>query len=1065
MPQLELRLLGSFRLDLDNTALTGFHSDKVRALLAYLVLETGDGPVRRDVLTSLLWDGYTAETARHSLRTALHNLRRVCAPLPLLATSRQAAQFDRSHPGFWCDALALEALLCAVNAASDKEQAAQRAAWLAELEIYQAAFLDGLNLTDSPSFEAWKTAKRANYAERIAAARQALRRAAAKRLPGVPRSLTPFFGRERDLGEIGRRVVDPDYPLITVVGEGGIGKTRLALEVARQVNEYFADGVWFVSLVDVRALSHADSEPSTPGHEFDRLAVAIGQSIQMAFGGGSSPVSQLLAYLRDKELLLVLDNFEHLVPAAGFVADLVQAAKGVTLLITSRQRLDLQMEWIYRLQGLPVPERPPASASAKAQPWSSLQLFAERAARRLDGLALDDEDWPHVVDICRSVEGLPLAIELAAALVDQRSCREIARSISRNTDLLATTMQDVPSRHRSVRAAFEYSWQSLSPAQARSLAQCSVFRGGFDREAAVSIMAITPDRLTALLDRSLIRQDDAGRYDMHSLISQLAAQHLATDPHGDRQKTLARHSAFYLTWVGDQEAAIFRNDKDTLRLLRLEFENIRQAWKQALADGADDLIDHSMIAIYEYCHLEGLIGDATDLFAAAIDQIRRSSRFGSAGQGHGLDQVLSGLLALYASFLQPAGQRPAADAAIHEALQLAHTAKARALALLNSAELMILRAAAGPEAIALLEDALVQARAWPHPVIEAMILHRLANAHFLSGRLGASRQVMQQTLQAYSALGDVAGMAAMLVNLGALSLTLLEDVHEIRRYVEQALELQEAAGNRQIETIGRINLSAVYLIEGEYLQALEQAAAALALASNLRHRRFQALAFDCLGQVYATLGDLASAEAHCGESLARARLSGHTGQQAEALRGMADLRLRAGDHEAARQLAQELHSLAADSLPPRFVGDAWRLLGHVHTARQDLASAAAAYQQAVQAYDASTHRYLQMESLAGLAEVALAEDRLADAQGYVERIFAWWQPARLAANQQPERIYLAVYRVLQASNDPRAVDVLRQAQAFLQERAARLPDAAMRQRYLEATGHRQEIIRLAQSMR
>jgi predicted ATPase len=1059
MERIELHLLGSFHLDQNRIPLNGFRSDKVRALLAYLALETKTGPVRRGILTSLLWDGYLPTTARHSLRTALHNLRLIL-PLPtLLETSRQTVRFNTFHPVFWCDALALEALLHEIQTTPEDELLAGRRTWLTSLEAFRGAFLDGLNLPDSPAFEAWKTSKRAAYAGQIAAARRKLDRSARIRLSGLPRAVTPFFGREQELTALCDKLLDPDYPLITLTGEGGIGKTRLAGEAAGRVSEHFADGVWFTSLVNVVIPTEPFTDHATMHGQFSRFAIAIGQALQLSFGSGRDPVGQLLDHLREKEMLLVLDSFEHLLAAASLVAELVHAAHGVKLLVTSRQRLNLQMEWVYRVQGLPAPEPPLITPGAKMLTWSSVQLFAERAARRSEGFALRAEDWPHVVDICRAVDGLPLAIELAAALVDQRSCRWIAQSIRHNIDVLATTMQDVPPRHRSMRAVFEHSWQLLPAAEAGLLARCSVFRDGFYQVAASSILAATAEQLDGLVEKSLLRQSDAGRYDMHDLIRQLAAGRWPASTLSNRQQVLARHSAHYLTWMGDHEASIFRNDKETLYLVQQEFENIRQAWEQALANGAVALIDHSMIAVYEYCHLEGLTGDALQLFAAAVDQLGQPGQKGSA------DQTLSGLLALHASFLHRADQGEAADAAIQKALLLASTPKAKTLALLNAAEMMIQRSTAGPEALTLLEDALTQVHTWSHPVLEAMVLHRLANAHFLDGHLNACRQVVQRALQAYTALGDTAGMAAMLVNLGSLSLTLLDDLDEVKRYTEQALQLQETTGNRQIEAISRINLSAFHLIEGEYLQAMEQASKALTLAEKLRHRRFQAMALECLGQVYAGLGDFAQADAYYGESQARAQASGHTGHQAEALKGRMNLRLRTGDHETAQELAEALRRLASAALPIRFVGDAWRAQGHVHAARQELAAAEDAYREAVQAYAASTHPYLQVEPLAGLAEVALAEDRLADALEWVEEICAWWQPAYLAANAEEERIYLTVYHVLQAQRDARAADILHQAQAFIEARAANLSDAAMRQRYLGATSHRREILRLAQDAR
>lgn len=1063
MERYRLHLFGSFRLDLDNNALTGFRSDKVRVLLAYLVVEGGKGPIRRDTLASLLWDGYTPETARHSLRTALHNLRQLLSPADLLQTTRQTVQIDTAHPAFWCDALALEALLRQMAAAPEHEALARRHEWLASQAQYQGGFLDGLNLPDSPAFEAWKAAKRAYFAEQITVARRRLDRLIARHQPGLPRSTTPFFGRDQELTELRLKILDPDYPLITVIGEGGVGKTRLALEAARQVSEHFADGVWFVPLLDVKTAPSAVTDESSPAPTaFSSLAVAVGHAVGLSFNSRSSPVKQLFDHLRDKEMLLVLDNFEHLVAAARFVADLALAAPGVTILVTSRQSLGLQMEWVCRLHGLPAPDYPITMERARTSGWSSLQLFAERAARRPDGFILNAENLPHVVEICRSVGGLPLAIELAAALTDRESCRDIARAVRNQLTQLATTMQDLPPRHHSLRAVFDHSWHLLSAAEAHLLAQCSIFRDGFTAEAVPHVAAATPGQLTALVDKSLLQQDDAGRYSMHPLTRQMAAERLAAGQHGDRQHVWARHSAYYLTLAGDLEAAIFRSDAEALRQMRAEFANIHQAWDQALADGASALIDHSMVALYEYCHLVGLSEEAIDLFTAAVERMRRWQQLAPTGSDPGPDQVLSCLLALLASFLERSGQAQQADATIEEALQGARTAKARTLALLNKAELLIMRSQAGPEAYTLLEDALVQVRAWSNPIIETMVLHRLGTAYYLGKRYSAATEAMQQALQAYSKLGNEAGMAAMLLNLGVLGLRSLDDLDAVRDHFEQALHLQRTAGNRQVEAIGLVNLSACAFLAGNYLQAVELATTALALAEELRHKRFQSMAYAAMANAYTALGDFAQAKICYDKALAQTCATGHYEQHAYTLRGLADLALCTGDNKSAMDQARELRSLV-ETLHSHFSGDMWRIQGHDHMARQELSSAAAAYQQAVQSCAASPQPYLQMEPLAGLAAIALAEGRLTDALAYVERIWPWWQPARLAANPHPEWIYLTVYRVLQAGNDPRAADILRQAQAYLHERASRLADPAMRQRFFNATVQRQEILNLARS--
>ncbi len=228
MPHLRLYTLGPFQALLDGQALRGFASDKERALLAWLALEARDRPVRRETLMRLFWDGFTDETARHSLRNALYSLRKLLAPLDLLHTTRQTVQLDTAHPSFWCDALALEA-------AADDESASMEQVQEA-LALARGELLHGLELRDCPGFDAWLAGRRQLLAAQIArleARRTRLAAAQASPPPGfLPRLTTPFFGRDKELKRLAQKLVDPSSSLITVVGEGGIGKTRLALALA-----------------------------------------------------------------------------------------------------------------------------------------------------------------------------------------------------------------------------------------------------------------------------------------------------------------------------------------------------------------------------------------------------------------------------------------------------------------------------------------------------------------------------------------------------------------------------------------------------------------------------------------------------------------------------------------------------------------------------------------------------------------------------------------------------------------------------------------------------------------
>src|SRR5947209_2107072 len=384
-------------------------------------------------------------------------------------------------------------------------------------------------------------------------------------MKNLPAPRTSFVGRASELDEIDRLLEDPDCRLLTLVGPGGAGKTRLALEAAARRIGRYPHGVHFVPLVSV----------ASP----ELLAPAVAESIQFAVDGAHSGFpaqEQLLDYLGERSTLLVLDNFEHLVDGTDLLGEIIERAPKVELLTTSRERLSLQSEWVIDVHGLGLMDNGNGSSGA-------LRLFTERATRIEPGFSLDDQR-AEAHRICTMVEGLPLGIELAASWVSVLSCAEIAAEIEQNIDFLATSMRDVPERHRSLRAAFDQSWRLLSGAQQDVLARLSVFRGDFDRAAAAAIAGADVRLLSELVSKSLVRRSDFGRYELHELLRQYAAEKLAVEIPDAVAAIRERHARHYLGMLDERrEALVGKGVVPARDELRRELGNLRVAAEWAIA--------------------------------------------------------------------------------------------------------------------------------------------------------------------------------------------------------------------------------------------------------------------------------------------------------------------------------------------------------------------------------------------------------------------------------------------------------------------------------------------------
>ena len=384
----------------------------------------------------------------------------------------------------------------------------------------------------------------------------------------LPLQTTPFFGREAELTQIETLLGDPECRLITLAGIGGSGKTRLAIQAARQ-SRVFQGNVYFVGLATITSL--------------DDLILNIAETVQYSFHapyGSNLPVDeaqfQLLQYQANKKALLVLDNFEQLTGWAGFVADMLATAADIKLIVTSRERLNLPGEWVLEIAGLSYPYQPDHDAIML---YAAVQLFV-KVAERVGHFTAAESDWPAIAHICKLLEGMPLGIEMAATWVKMLSCQEIAAEIGRDLDFLTAAWRGVPERHSTLRAVFETSWRLLPDEECNAFSRLAVFRGGFHREAAQAIAGASLPLLSILVDKSLIRRVASGRFEIHPILKQYAAEKLA-DNTAVQAVARARHAHFFSDWLSRMYEKLKGEEQiAALTALRAETQNLRAALQE-----------------------------------------------------------------------------------------------------------------------------------------------------------------------------------------------------------------------------------------------------------------------------------------------------------------------------------------------------------------------------------------------------------------------------------------------------------------------------------------------------
>jgi predicted ATPase/DNA-binding SARP family transcriptional activator len=732
----------------------------------------------------------------------------------------------------------------------------QRNAALTQYEILAGRLREDLGLAPSAEstalYEQIRTVPLTPSPSHLVTANRSVRTSPPHNLPS---QFTPFVGRKQDRQQIHERLDHNECRLLTLVGPGGMGKTRLAIQVAHERLDRYPDGVWFVSLAESSsAVQVIEAIAEVVGVRFNSKAVTV-ETLR----------AELLRELRPRRLLLVLDNFEHLLSAPeqqeailDLVLDLIGQTAHIDLLITSRQPLHLRAEWIFDVPGLDCP----ALSSAVADPtklveYEAVQFLVQAFGRLLPDFRLDLSTAAAVQQICALVGGAPLALELAASTIRTRTPEQIAQGIRHSLDTVATSMRDMPTRHRSLRAVFEDSQRLLSPETQRHFRRLSVFYGSFSAAAADEIAHVPGEGLTFLRQHALLQRETADemgeRFSLHEMLRQFAAEQLAADP-DDAHKLRARHCHYYTTILAEQQALVENGDSiPSAALIHAEMDNIRAAWSWAVTHADVDALargTHTLLRHYVRTHLaeEGAhaFGEAVTVVQAQIDAQSAPHPVRVA--------VLADLMAAHARMIfKLARYKEAVDVATR-AIALAESVGAGRQAALAHlyCGLAHLYQAQNTDAQVHFEKALGLARAVDWPKIECDALRGLGILYDGQTDWTRAEHYYSASLEISRRINDLRGAGASLGNLGVIRQR-RGDYVGARSCLEQALTVYEQIGDESSVGRGLTYLGSLVRDQGDGPAAEQILIRACRTLRDIRDRHHEADALLELGRLYQQL--------------------------------------------------------------------------------------------------------------------------------------------------------------------------------------------------------------------
>lgn len=869
----------------------------------------------------------------------------------------------------------------------------------------------------------------------------------------LPSPLSPFVGREQEVMALHNAIRTATYRLHVLTGMGGIGKSRLALQIAAQQLDHFTDGVYFVSLAELTSVSD--------------LIPAIARRLALPMQDHQPLLAQLSAALQNRHLLLLLDNAEHLLGEdaahkqtfAKLLLQLLQECPRLVLLVTSRIRLNLRVENLFQLDGLSFPDRSlPVDAinalnSQDLLQFEAIQLFVEQTQRVDKRFKLaDNAKW--IVQICQQLHGLPLGIELAAAQLAESESATVAAALARNLGNLQVDYADLPARHQSLRAIFEYSWQRLSPEQQTVLACCALFQGGFYSEDLPLLLPNqAPSALTPLLEHSLLYQQADGRYHFHPLVQQCASEHLPIL--GIDQSALERqHSAAFLSQLG-LLAPLFDGEELSSALATTErhWENFHAAWHNALRHNLLDSLERALDSFFaSYFHRRFHEAGAA-LWAHSYAMLGELS-----ADPHGVENAQQERIIIKLQLKQARHLFASDD--LDKAIDLLNLLLRKELEPDHEMEAYVLRYwcdhhvdEVGRQRAAQIYSRLTQ------PRLQAEYWRCLAAQQTNDGNFAHAYRSSAQSIALYQSCRDLAGQI-MAYHTHAIVATHQGNFQQARSHLESAMRLAEQRHDRWAKGFLHEILGIVSSRLGDHSAAITSFSFELHLSQQSGQRTLEQM----------MLMNLAVEESILGQyEIARSRYEGILGlsatePNAERIECITRINLALllhtiGDQESALAQNERALYLVRELQLPSYEGYALTNLGHILSELGRWQQAEEAYQAALALRQQHDETVLQLETCAGLARLALTRGDLSAAQDWIAPILDHLQSQTLDGCEEPLRIYLTCYHVLKALQDQRTDPFAQQMYGHLHERAQRISDRELQRSFLEKVPYHREILR------